>query len=322
MNKKELNLNIESVNDISRCLTIASLLEVSGYPKPGNVHRTKDFEATRYEHFLAAIASLQPNYIEFCQRIYEVDDFSQPNYSYVSLGSFFTQATQTMMSWQHGGNVLLGHILIHSPLAAAATLSLKKAEKSFESFTRNIDRIISDATVDDTVQLYQAIKLCHPGGLGSVEKYDINNEQSINQLQADNIKLKKIFQLSESYDLISAEYSNCFSLILREGLPTFYMWNDKFNDVNISIINTFLMILASHPDTLIARKTDIYQAKKISQKAKEIISYDGLGSKKGRKYIIELDTFLQKEKGRLNPGTTADITAGIIFCALLFGFRF
>ena len=32
---------------------LAAVLEVSGWPKPGNVHRTKDHFDTRYEHFLA-----------------------------------------------------------------------------------------------------------------------------------------------------------------------------------------------------------------------------------------------------------------------------
>ena len=39
---------------VSRCLQLAILLEVSAYPKPGNVHRTADFQETDYEHFLAS----------------------------------------------------------------------------------------------------------------------------------------------------------------------------------------------------------------------------------------------------------------------------
>ena len=45
-------------SEISRRLELAMLFEVSAYPKPGNVHRTRDYPGTRFEHFLAsAVAS-------------------------------------------------------------------------------------------------------------------------------------------------------------------------------------------------------------------------------------------------------------------------
>lgn len=46
------NISIKSIDDLARCLSLASLLELAGWPKPGNVHRTRDFENTRFEHFL------------------------------------------------------------------------------------------------------------------------------------------------------------------------------------------------------------------------------------------------------------------------------
>lgn len=39
---------------VSRIAQIASVLEVSGYPKPGNVHRTRDFDDMVYEDFLVS----------------------------------------------------------------------------------------------------------------------------------------------------------------------------------------------------------------------------------------------------------------------------
>ncbi|MCK4382115.1 MAG: triphosphoribosyl-dephospho-CoA synthase, partial [Candidatus Lokiarchaeota archaeon] len=47
-----------------RCVNLSSLLELSGWPKPGNVHRTRNFEDTRFEHFLAGITAIQPNFRE------------------------------------------------------------------------------------------------------------------------------------------------------------------------------------------------------------------------------------------------------------------
>ncbi len=56
--------------------------------------------------------------------------------------------------------------------------------------------------------------------------------------------------------------------------------------------------------------------------ATTILQYGGISSKKGLSLTIELDNELQAKKGKLNPGTTADLISGVIFCALLFGLRF
>ena len=38
--------------EIAKMAQIASALEVSGYPKPGNVHRTRDFDDMEFEDFV------------------------------------------------------------------------------------------------------------------------------------------------------------------------------------------------------------------------------------------------------------------------------
>ena len=53
------------------------MLELSGWPIVGNVHRTKDFEHTRFEHFLAGIVAIQPNFREFCEKIFEANTFCE-----------------------------------------------------------------------------------------------------------------------------------------------------------------------------------------------------------------------------------------------------
>ena len=122
-----------------RCITLASSLELSGWPKPGNVHRTKDFESTRFEHFLAGIASIQPNFRDLCQRVYINSKITRKKYNYVELGVFFKEASREMMKWQKGGNVLLGHILILGPLAATAAVCLKTKQMSFDEFKFNLN---------------------------------------------------------------------------------------------------------------------------------------------------------------------------------------
>ena len=93
-------LIVESIDDILRCSTLSSLLEVSGYPKPGNIHRTKDFTDTRFEHFLAAIAGIQPEFRKLCRRIEQQFNSSEFELSDIQLGVFFKNAAKEMMKCQ------------------------------------------------------------------------------------------------------------------------------------------------------------------------------------------------------------------------------
>jgi len=317
-----LELNITSLDDLMRCVALSSLLEISGWPKPGNVHRTKDFESSRFEHFLAGIAAIQPKFNEFCQQTYNKSSLKDQSYAFVNIGIFFKKAVKEMIKWQKGGNVLLGHILILAPLSAATAISLKRNQKDFQKFKFNLDKVVEDSTVNDTINLYEAIRLCNPGGLGTISKYDIYDDNSFKSIIEDGINLKKIFELSKEYDLISLEYSHGFKIILEEGLPYYLEKFEMTNDVNTATVDTFLKILANHPDTLIQRKSGLNSALYVSNRAAEILTLGGVSSEKGLELLKRLDFELHEKKGKLNPGTTADIVAGIIFCALIFGLVF
>ncbi|MFW9772553.1 MAG: triphosphoribosyl-dephospho-CoA synthase [Candidatus Heimdallarchaeota archaeon] len=320
MNLEEIK--IRSINDILTCINLASSLEIGGWPKPGNVHRTRNFNKTRYEHFLAGIAAIQPIFRRFCLRIVNKTDPKNNDYAFVELGKFFKRAVKKMMKWQYGGNILFGHILILAPLSASACICKKLKKFSLKDFRTILKNIIRDSTVEDTINLYEAIRICHPGGLGKVAKYDLNANESISEIQQDNINLKKIFEFSKHYDLISSEYASGFNIILNEGLPFFIDRFNNYNDINIAIVDSFLKLLSDHPDTLIIRKSGKDEALLVSQAAFKILQNGGISTKKGLNLAIKLDNQLHKAKGKMNPGTSADLIAGIIFSALIFGLKF
>lgn len=324
MSLKDINFtfSIKSIDDLLRCINLASLLEVAGWPKLGNVHRTKDFDNTRFEHFLAGIAAIQPNFRKLCENIRATSIRKSQNFSFVRLGDFFKDAAKEMMSWQMGGNVLLGHILILAPLVAATTICLKLSSYNFNDFKFYLNKIIDDSTVNDTINLYEAIRICNPGGLGKIKKYDVSDDHSIKDIQKDSITLKKIFELSKDYDLISLEYSTGFNIILNEGLPYFFKVFNQYNDINIATVNTYLKLLSIHPDTLIIRKSGLKSAQYVSNLALKILQLGGISSDEGLKLTLNLDNELQGKGGKMNPGTTADLITGILFCALIFGLRF
>jgi triphosphoribosyl-dephospho-CoA synthase len=316
-----IQITIKNFEDLIRCAQLSSHLELSGWPKIGNVHRTRNFSQTRYEHFLAGIVAIQPNFISFLKRVSEKIQTKEENLSFIRLGLFFKSAAEDMMKWQSGGNVILGHILILAPLTSAAAICIKLGLTSIKEYKEIVERVINDASLEDTINLYEAIRICNPGGLGKIDKYDIYNDQSFKELIEDRVNLKTIFEYSMDYDLISREYANGFEIIINEGLPYFFDVFNQTKDINTSIVNTYLKLLSTHLDTLIIRKADKNSAIFVSNLALKILKYKGILTRKGLRLAIRYDKKIQQENGKLNPGTTADLMTGIIFCALIFGLK-
>ncbi len=315
-----IEIAIKSLDDLLRCINLSSLLELSGWPKPGNVHRTKNFEGTSFEHFLSGISAIQPNLRGLCEKVYTTIENDKQSFSNIELGVFFKEAVIEMMKWQTGGNVILGHILILAPLSSAASICIKLKKRRLIDFESILNKIIEDTTVNDTLHLYEAIKLSNPGGLGQIDKYDVNDPSAYDEIIRDEINLKEIFKKSQEYDLISREYATGFKIVLKEGLPYFIDTFNNFKDINIAIVNTYLKLLSNHLDTLIIRKASKKDALAVSKAASDILSHGGISTKKGLHLSLSLDKDLHHKK--LNPGTTADLLTGVIFWALLSGLNF
>jgi len=317
-----IEIVIKSIDDLLRCINLSSLLELSGWPKPGNVHRTKNFESTSFEHFLAGISAIQPNFRILCEKVYSTIENDKQSFSNIELGVFFKESVIEMMKWQTGGNVILGHILILAPLSSAASICIKLKKHRLIDFESILTKIIEETTVNDTLNLYEAIKISNPGGLGQIDNYDVNDPGAYKEIIRDDINLKEIFNKSQDYDLISREYATGFKIVLKEGLPYFLDSFKEHRNINKTIVNTYMKLLANHFDTLIIRKAGKPEAMKVSEMASKIISQGGISTNKGLNLTIKFDKNIQKRNGKLNPGTTADLLAGVIFCALLFGLIF
>lgn len=141
------------------------------------------------------------------------------------------------------------------------------------------------------------------------------------EILKENINLFKIFKISAKYDSISFEWIHNYPITFDIGYPYFIQQLKEINDVNIATVHTFLKILSKVPDTLIARKVGLDEAKRISIKAKEILKMGGLRTSYGKKKLWEFDKELQDPNHRLNPGTTADITAAVLAIVLLEEYR-
>lgn len=310
-----------NLDDILNCAQLGPILEVSAYPKPGNVHRTRDYKDTRFEHFLVSSVVIRKSINELCETILKLDR-ENFDYSKIRLGKHILTAVQQTKQWQSGGNTNLGAILLLMPICAASCLLLPKESKDFSDIRSELDHVIRNTTYEDTIDLYKAIEIANPGGLGDVDKFDVNNEKAINNIMESKTNLYKIFDLTKDRDSIAKEWVTKFEITFELGLPYFQNIFRKSHDINITIINTFLKIVSEVPDTLIIRKHGNEVSKRYSDKAKSILEKGGLLENKNRETLIQWDENLSNLKDKINPGTTADLIISTIFSALLSGIRF
>ncbi|RLI03541.1 hypothetical protein DRO38_02560, partial [Candidatus Bathyarchaeota archaeon] len=72
---------------------LAAVLEASGWPKPGNVHRTIDHSDARYEHFLAGSIALGSSIGEAALKGYMVAQ-GRLSISKIGVGKLVKKAVQ------------------------------------------------------------------------------------------------------------------------------------------------------------------------------------------------------------------------------------
>ena len=294
-------------NFIAKCAQIASALEVSGHPKPGNVHRTQDFPDMIFEDFLisgivsgeiikqAAIKGLK--YGEYPKKWHKI-----------CLGKLILEAVLETDRWV-SNNTNLGIMMLLIPISAAAGMI-----KNIEELNNKLDQIVKSTTPQDAANLYKAIKIADAGGMGEKEDLDVNDEDSLDKLIEDSINMYNVLEMSSEWDSLSYELTHCMPITLKTGFPIFKDIQNKHN-TNQATVQTFLNILAQNPDTLISRKHGKNKAIEVSAIAQSILHRGGILTAEGISKIIEFDQQLILNK--LNPGTTADLTASSIMVAYL-----
>jgi len=306
---------------VSRCASLAALMEVSAYPKPGNVHRTRDLPGTRFEHFLAGGVAIGPDMRELALR--GQDAFSGAlDWDQINVGKSVLNAVIDSLEWQRGGNVNLGVVLLFAPIAAAAGATLhESASIDALSLRENLEKVVRAAVPDDTVDIYKAINLAmSPKTLGNEGELDVTDEGSLERLVDERISPLEVFETCAERDSICREWVTGFQMTFEVSYPKLKS-SLKKDSVNDAIINTFMHILSHYPDSLITRKSGAAQAAEVSKQAKTILEAGGASTVKGKKLLWALDEELHGARGDLNPGTTADLTAAALLVSLLEGWR-
>jgi triphosphoribosyl-dephospho-CoA synthase len=309
----------DKAKNIAQCLELAILLEASAH-KPGNVNVVTDFENTRYEHFLASAVAVAPPLESGARRGIAVSE-GETDFAKVGVGKIIKNCVTETAVWQHGGNTLLGTIILLSPMAVAAGMVFKDAGLAVGDLRRNMRLVTSSTTPKDAVDVYDAIEIAGPTGLGKAPDLDVNDPASKNRILEEKVSLYEVFKIAEPYDTICSEYVNNYHVTFDLAYPSLSKHLDQTSDPSSATIQTFLEVLAKVPDTFIARKTNIQKAREVSLRAKEVVELGGVETPAGRKALDKLDRELRKQSNFLNPGTTADIIAAALAIKVLAGYR-
>jgi triphosphoribosyl-dephospho-CoA synthase len=174
-------------------------------------------------------------------------------------------------------NTNLGIVLMFAPLVRAQVT--RTADETLRAAT---ERILAALDRDDAAAAFAAIARASPGGLGDAPEHDVRAPAQVS--------LREAMAAAAHRDSVAAEY---VTATLQ------------------AIVSLYMRLLASRPDTLIARKAGVAAAEAVSAAARAVL--EGTGS------LADFDASLRTPDHRLNPGTTADLVAATLLAALLSG---
>lgn len=284
-------------SEIAKLAQIASALEVSGYPKPGNVHRTRDYDDMVFEDFIISGIVIGDTIREACSDV----DVENPK-----LGKYILQAVAETDKWIQN-NTNLGIVMMITPIAVAAAVS-----DSFDDIRENVKLVMANTSVGDACDLYDAINIADAGGMGDQDEYDVASENAKQELRDNNQTMYDVLKISAPWDMLAREMTSDMPAVFELGYPTYHKLIQEKSQ-NESCILTFLTILSHVPDTLISRKYDNDEALKVSLMTRDLLKMKD--SPDFHERLQEFDDYLFKNK--YNPGTTADLTAASIFVSYL-----
>ena len=200
-------------------------------------------------------------------------------------------------------NTNLGLALLFAPIVAAWR------SPGGESLRRRLAAVLRDLSVDDARWAYRAIRLANPGGLGLSAEADVREPPAIT--------LREAMALAAERDSIASEFVHDFAVTFDVALPALRESMRNGLATLDAIAQAHLELIASVPDTLIARKAGRPASERVSARARAVVQAGGMYTRKGRNLAARLDRYLRRDGNRLNPGTSADLIAAALFVWLL-----
>ena len=205
-------------------------------------------------------------------------------------------------------NTNLGMILLAAPLiraweqSAPAVASPAEGAEPVISLSAALRTALASLTQADGRDLFAAIRLANPGGLGKVEKHDVQDDP------ASGADLGAAMEAAQGRDLVARQYANGYREVLRVGVPRLRDYERRWNSAEWACVACYLGYLAQFPDTHVWRKHGAAAAARTRAKARtawaRCADCDDPGQM--RDFLLTFDRELKQEG--INPGACADLT--------------
>lgn len=274
-------MSADTALSLGRLATLACTLEVCA-PKPGNVHRSADFEDVTLQDFLASAIAIGGI----------LDQAAE-----LSLGQLVLRSV-VATSRVSNTNTNLGMILLLAPLAMA-----KNAASLQEEATAAIEK----STERDAGDIYLAISMAKPGGMNTASEHDVAGDAPPHILDA--------MKLAADRDSIARQYVRGFAEVFDQVVPLLTESLPPYFPLSQRIVHAHVSLMAQTPDTLIARKNGAEMAQQSAVMAQRVIDAGPPMEDDYMQQLANLDFWLRCDGHKRNPGTTADlIAAGLFVC--------
>ncbi len=273
-------------SSLGHLATMACWLEATA-PKAGNVHPGASFSNMNYADFYHSALAIG--------KIFDCAEF-------LSVGQLVLQgleATRAAVSV----NTNLGTLLLLAPLSRA----MLRCQSASELDSTVIGKSLAELRGEDAQQVYEAIRLANPGGIGRVKEMDVHDEAPPDLL----IAMKN----SAQRDMIAAEYAESFPRTLELAVKL-HQARVEGNTWYVAICRMQAWALAHWGDSLIVRRNGAELDQQVRQMAAEAWRAWSEGPEAFDLQYAKLDAFLREDGHQRNPGTTADLIAAALFVEL------
>ncbi|MEM4481547.1 MAG: triphosphoribosyl-dephospho-CoA synthase [Desulfurococcaceae archaeon] len=296
---------------LAELLSLALILEASGYPKPGNVHRISDGAGLRYEAFLATgVFALK--YFELgIKRGYR-------GVGKLTVGDLIYGLVSEVISRTKSSNTCLGSSLLLSLMSVSLGKCIKCRPRGLEDLVAASREIVELTTEWDAVYYYRAIRRASPSYIkpedNTAEYVNVWDRAYRKHLVEKRQRLVDVLRYSSKFDVVAREAVSGFAqgLTYEEFLRQRLL---SHGDINRAIVETYLYILSLNIDTVVLLKHGERVATEISRKAKQVLDNLVKASENWMPPVLELDVEL-RSRG-VNPGAVADIVAETIALHLI-----
>ena len=252
---------------------LAMMLEVCAYPKPGNVDRCHDYSDTRFEHFLASAILSRPA-------------LEEAELGTGRIGEIIKHAVRDTNA-HSGGNTHFGAFILLMPLVygkdiPGAIVAIQKTD------------------VSDAVAFYKAFAMTEVR-MNATDELDVNDPHTLTVIRDRDMTLLDVMTHSAPHDMVAREWVTGFPLTRRGADLLIHKGTGRE-----AIVQTFLTLLATEPDTFIIKKHGSKVAIEILMAARDVLE--------GKRTVEDLDA--ECIRRNINPGSIADIIIASIFIAL------